>query len=208
MKRVINNLIVGSTVMLILFIYSSPGEFQIKLDPMMKKAGTPPLRQLSIDNGDGTCKWQPPAYSVPEDIEFHKTIITGFPRWEEKYLWLYIWFHNNVEYESRLLCSALYTCNLQECEVTLSILSAVLRTTEDFSGVIKLLPLFVDISILVHHFPAFFQMPSNIIFLLDFIDFMQWRQKVDIRSIGSSDRVECKGWMGFSIFGNVQSSIY
>ena len=80
MKRVINNLIFGSTVMLLLFIYSSPDEFQIKLDPMMKKAGTPALRQLSIDNGDGTCKWQPPAYSVPEDIEFHKTIITGFPR--------------------------------------------------------------------------------------------------------------------------------
>ena len=80
MKRVINNLIFGSTVMLILFIYSSPDEFQIKLDPMMKKAGTPALRQLSIDNGDGTCKWQPPAYSVPGDIEFHKTIITGFPR--------------------------------------------------------------------------------------------------------------------------------
>jgi len=50
----------------------------------MKKAGTPPLRQLSIDNGDGTCKWQPPAYSVPEDIEFHKTIITGFPSGDKR----------------------------------------------------------------------------------------------------------------------------
>ena len=79
MKRVINNLIIGSTAMLLLFIYSSPDEFQIKLDPMMNKAGTP-LRQLSIDNGDGTCIWQPPAYSVPEDIDFLKTIITGFPR--------------------------------------------------------------------------------------------------------------------------------
>ncbi len=37
-------------------------------------------RQMSIDYGDGTCKWQPPAYEVPEYISFHKTIIAGYPR--------------------------------------------------------------------------------------------------------------------------------
>ncbi len=36
-------------------------------------------RQLSIDYGDGTCKWMPPNYEVPDFIDFYKTIIVGYP---------------------------------------------------------------------------------------------------------------------------------
>jgi len=36
-------------------------------------------RLLSLDLGSGRCLWQPPKYDVPENIDFHKTIVTGYP---------------------------------------------------------------------------------------------------------------------------------
>ena len=35
-------------------------------------------RGLSLDLGGGNCKWQPPAYEVPDSIDFKKTIIAGY----------------------------------------------------------------------------------------------------------------------------------
>ena len=36
-------------------------------------------RVLSWNLGNGNCKWTPPIYDVPEDIEFEKFLIAGFP---------------------------------------------------------------------------------------------------------------------------------
>ena len=36
-------------------------------------------RALSVNLGNGNCRWTPPIYDVPEDIVFHKTLIAGFP---------------------------------------------------------------------------------------------------------------------------------
>lgn len=41
-------------------------------------------RQLSLDLGNGNCKWQPPLYEVPDDIEFYKTIIAGYPSGDKR----------------------------------------------------------------------------------------------------------------------------
>ena len=41
-------------------------------------------RQLSLDLGDGKCKWQPPIYNVSEDIMFYKTIIAGYPSGDKR----------------------------------------------------------------------------------------------------------------------------
>jgi len=42
------------------------------------------IRHLSIDYGDGTCKWQPPFYEVPGYINFHKTVIVGYPSGDKR----------------------------------------------------------------------------------------------------------------------------
>lgn len=39
---------------------------------------------MSLDLGSGNCKWQPPQYDVPETLDFHKTIITGFPSGDKR----------------------------------------------------------------------------------------------------------------------------
>lgn len=45
-------------------------------------------RTLSIHLGDGFCKWQPPQYDVPADIDFHKTLVTGFPAGDKRMVYL------------------------------------------------------------------------------------------------------------------------
>ena len=41
-------------------------------------------RRLSLNLGGGACKWTPPNYTVPPDLDFHKTIITGFPSGDKR----------------------------------------------------------------------------------------------------------------------------
>ena len=41
-------------------------------------------RKLSLDLGGGKCKWTPPIYNVPDNIEFTKTIIAGFPSGDKR----------------------------------------------------------------------------------------------------------------------------
>lgn len=42
-------------------------------------------RQVSIRYPDGSCKWTPPAYVIPEDINFKtKTIIAGYPSGDKR----------------------------------------------------------------------------------------------------------------------------
>mmetsp|Transcript_35051 Transcript_35051/g.73945 ORF Transcript_35051/g.73945 Transcript_35051/m.73945 type:complete len:524 (+) Transcript_35051:2-1573(+) len=45
-------------------------------------------RRLSLDLGNGNCKWQPPTYNVPESIDFHKTIIAGFPSGDKRMIFI------------------------------------------------------------------------------------------------------------------------
>ena len=39
------------------------------LNALYSSSSSEIFRALSIDYGDGTCKWQPPAYDVPEDLK-------------------------------------------------------------------------------------------------------------------------------------------
>ena len=41
-------------------------------------------RGLSINLGNGTCEWTLPTYDIPEDIDFYKTIIVGFPSGDKR----------------------------------------------------------------------------------------------------------------------------
>jgi hypothetical protein len=45
-------------------------------------------RQLSLNLGGGNCKWQPPSYDVPTDIDFYKTIIAGFPSGDKRMIFM------------------------------------------------------------------------------------------------------------------------
>ncbi len=45
-------------------------------------------RKLSLDLGGGNCKWQPPTYQVPEEIDFHKAIIAGFPSGDKRMIFI------------------------------------------------------------------------------------------------------------------------
>mmetsp|Transcript_17720 Transcript_17720/g.38284 ORF Transcript_17720/g.38284 Transcript_17720/m.38284 type:complete len:549 (+) Transcript_17720:92-1738(+) len=45
-------------------------------------------RKLSINLGGGDCKWEPPVYDVPEDLDFHKTFIAGFPSGDKRMVYL------------------------------------------------------------------------------------------------------------------------
>ena len=45
-------------------------------------------RALSINLGGGNCKWLPPQYKVPENLEFHKTIIAGFPSGDKRMIFI------------------------------------------------------------------------------------------------------------------------
>ena len=41
-------------------------------------------RKLSIYLGDGKCEWTQPIYDVPENINFTKTLIAGFPSGDKR----------------------------------------------------------------------------------------------------------------------------
>jgi hypothetical protein len=41
-------------------------------------------RRLSINLGDGKCKWTPPIYDVPENETFTKTLIAGYPSGDKR----------------------------------------------------------------------------------------------------------------------------
>jgi len=45
-------------------------------------------RRLSLDLGGGNCKWGPPDYEVPEEIDFHKTLIAGFPSGDKRMIFV------------------------------------------------------------------------------------------------------------------------
>ena len=42
------------------------------------------FRRLSRYLGNGQCSWSPPTYDVPENIEFTKTLIAGFPSGDKR----------------------------------------------------------------------------------------------------------------------------
>ncbi len=41
-------------------------------------------RRLSIDLGGGNCEWMPPEYDIPNNIDFFKTLIAGFPSCDKR----------------------------------------------------------------------------------------------------------------------------
>jgi hypothetical protein len=45
-------------------------------------------RRLSANLGGGQCKWEPPVYEVPQDIDFHKTFIAGYPSGDKRMVYL------------------------------------------------------------------------------------------------------------------------
>ncbi|GFH45776.1 hypothetical protein CTEN210_02250 [Chaetoceros tenuissimus] len=45
-------------------------------------------RSLTIDLGNGNCEWQPPLYDVPEEIDFYKTAIVGFPSGDKRMIFV------------------------------------------------------------------------------------------------------------------------
>jgi len=55
-----------------------------------KKKWSNPIgrRGLSINLGNGQCKWQPPTYDVPDNIEFYKTLIAGFPSGDKRMIFI------------------------------------------------------------------------------------------------------------------------
>lgn len=42
----------------------------------------------SLDLGGGNCKWQPPRYEVPEEMDFYKTVVAGYPSGDKRMIWL------------------------------------------------------------------------------------------------------------------------
>eukprot|EP01082_Thalassiosira_pseudonana_P014238 g12977.t1 g12977 contig7:587793-589625(-) len=47
-------------------------------------------RRLSLNLGGGDCEWQPPVYNVPTNIDFHKTLIAGYPSGDKRMIF-YRW---------------------------------------------------------------------------------------------------------------------
>ena len=45
-------------------------------------------RSLTIDLGNGACEWQPPIYDIPEEIDFYKTAIVGFPSGDKRMIFV------------------------------------------------------------------------------------------------------------------------
>ena len=45
-------------------------------------------RVLSINLGGGACQWKPPVYDVPENIDFHKTVIAGYPSGDKRMVFM------------------------------------------------------------------------------------------------------------------------
>lgn len=62
----------------------SPGETSNSIGEAIHST----LRSLSIDLGGGTCEWQPPRYFIPEDEQWDKTLIVGFPSGDKRLVFL------------------------------------------------------------------------------------------------------------------------
>jgi hypothetical protein len=45
-------------------------------------------RSLTIDLGNGLCEWQPPIYDIPEEIDFYKTAVVGFPSGDKRMIFV------------------------------------------------------------------------------------------------------------------------
>ena len=45
---------------------------------------TQTVRKLSIYLGPGRCEWEAPTYDVPEDVNFTKTLIAGYPSGDKR----------------------------------------------------------------------------------------------------------------------------
>lgn len=45
-------------------------------------------RSLTINLGGGNCEYELPTYDVPEDIDFHKTLIVGYPSGDKRMIFL------------------------------------------------------------------------------------------------------------------------
>jgi hypothetical protein len=45
-------------------------------------------RVLSINLGGGACEWKPPVYDVPANIDFHKTVIAGYPSGDKRMVFI------------------------------------------------------------------------------------------------------------------------
>mmetsp|Transcript_13669 Transcript_13669/g.31178 ORF Transcript_13669/g.31178 Transcript_13669/m.31178 type:complete len:568 (+) Transcript_13669:132-1835(+) len=45
-------------------------------------------RRLTLNLGGGNCLWQPPVFDVPETIDFHKTVIAGFPSGDKRMIFV------------------------------------------------------------------------------------------------------------------------
>ena len=45
-------------------------------------------RALSLNLGGGNCKWQPPNYNVPTNVDFHKTVIAGYPSGDKRMVFI------------------------------------------------------------------------------------------------------------------------
>ena len=45
-------------------------------------------RSLTIDLGNGNCEWQAPLYDIPEEIDFYKTAIVGFPSGDKRMIFV------------------------------------------------------------------------------------------------------------------------
>ena len=70
-------------MLLLLHSSSSPShEIDVYIPPTLDTISN--RRTLSLNLGNGACKWQPPTYDVPSTINFHKTIIAGFPSGDKR----------------------------------------------------------------------------------------------------------------------------
>jgi len=45
-------------------------------------------RMLSLDLGNGNCMWEPPADDVPNNLDFHKTAIVGYPSGDKRMIFV------------------------------------------------------------------------------------------------------------------------
>jgi len=61
---------------------------QVHISPSLDVANQRQNRKLSIDLGGGNCKWTPPTYDVDEELDFHKTLIAGFPSGDKRMIFL------------------------------------------------------------------------------------------------------------------------
>ena len=61
---------------------------QVHISPPLDIANQRRNRKLSIDLGGGNCKWTLPTYDIDEELDFHKTLIAGFPSGDKRMIFL------------------------------------------------------------------------------------------------------------------------